>query len=64
MNQRKRYLPYECKFIYYSSYIEKFFWKVVIICFILLMLSQLLLSFDDVRALLVPLERIEGKNSF
>lgn len=64
MEHHKRYLPYESRFLYFSNFVEKIFSRIIVIGLILLLLFQFLLSFNEIREILVPLERIEGNQSF
>lgn len=56
---RKRYLPFEEKFIAISDQIEKILIKVVILFLIMLVSAQFLISIDALREFFVPLESIE-----
>jgi len=61
---RKRYLPFEEKFIIFSDRIEKIVIKVAIVFFIILLSAQFIISFDAFRDFFVPLESIEGAIEF
>ena len=64
MKQKKRYQPYEERFLKFSNKVERIMQKVVIIFFVLLFISQALLLFDFFRKILVPIEEIEGAITF
>ncbi|OEF97279.1 hypothetical protein BHF71_03860 [Vulcanibacillus modesticaldus] len=60
MEYRKRYLPFEDRFVKFSTFIERIIWRLLLLFLILLIVSQIILSFDEIRRFLVPVERIEG----
>lgn len=64
MQNLRRYRPYEEKFLMFSLFVEKILIKILVLLIIALFLSQLLLSFDLIRNLLVPVEKLEGTVSF
>lgn len=57
---KKRYQPYEEKFIRFSNFMEQLLKKLIFLFIILLIIIQLLLLNDRIRVLLVPVEKIEG----
>lgn len=57
---RKRYLPFEERFIIFSDKVEKIIIKALIVFFIMLVSAQFLISFEGLREFFVPLESIEG----
>lgn len=61
LNYHKRYRPYEEKFLIFSEFIEKIILRVLILSIAILILSQFLLSFDEIREVLTPIEKIEGQ---
>lgn len=60
MINNKRYRPYEEKFIFFSNIIEKIIWNTTILLIIIMVVFQLLLTVDDVRKWVVPIEILEG----
>ena len=59
-NMRKRYLPYEEKYLYFSNAMEALIKKIILLLLITLIISQLLITNQALRYWLVPVEKIEG----
>jgi len=60
MESRKRYLPFEDHFLEVSERIEYFLKKLLLIFLVILILTQLLFTFDFIRNSLTSVEKIEG----
>ncbi len=59
-NKRYHNRNYEDRFVNFSNFIEKIIWKTFILFIIMLILFQFILSFNSIRKLIVPIERMEG----
>lgn len=64
MDNKKRYRPYEEKYINFSNFFEKVILRLLIIFVIALIISQTLLTIDGLREIFVPVDSFEGAFSF
>ncbi len=60
---KKRYLPYEEKYLYFSKSIELLLKKLIVILVVILMISQLLMMNSYFRYWFVPVEKMEGTHT-
>jgi len=60
MESNKRYRPYEERYLFFSSSMEKLILRIFFLFFIILITLQILLPFTPFRNFFVPVEKLEG----
>ncbi|MFV9510707.1 hypothetical protein [Tepidibacillus sp. LV47] len=64
MGTKNRYQPFEERFLRLSIKVESLLKKILLLFIAILIIVQLLLSFDFFRKTFIPIEKMEGSIQF